>query len=231
MKPFLVIPTIDGSITADTFASLWHLARADLTFDPRVMAWNQDVVRVRNRAVAEFLKSDCTHLWFVDADVGFAPEIPAALFASGLDFVAATYPKKRILWGQTPPVELASVALQSGEVREVNGLHFKATELVPMGCTLLSRHMLTTLCNMQGPNAIAWYGDRYGGEIHKVPALFNLEMRQRDDGELELLPEDYSFTVHAKRCGFTPWVLMDALCTHTGTMRFDVRKIMGEVVG
>lgn len=98
MRLFLVIPTIDGKLTADTFSSLWRLARADVHFDPRVMAWNQDVVRVRNRAVYEFLKSDADVLWFVDADAGFPPEVPKRMveaIAAGKDLVAAAYPKKR----------------------------------------------------------------------------------------------------------------------------------------
>ena len=237
MKLFIVIPTIDGSLKADTFVSLWRFCRLP-EVDMRCYQWNHDIVRVRNRAVYEFLRTDQTHLFFVDADVGFAPEVPVALYRSGFDFCAATYPKKKINWeavrevawaageGVAPdpiesPFDWPHLVGALSEEREVNGSPFKAAVAVPMGCTMLSRAMLETLTS----DCIT-YGDTYAGKTVQVPALFNLEIHGDPDRGYALLPEDYSFSAHARRHGFQPWVLLDPICTHTGSYRFDVRETM-----
>lgn len=231
MKLFVAIPSIDGKITCDTFASLMRFARDPaMTFESQIMQWNQDVVRTRNRAVYEFLRSDCTHLWFVDADVGFSPSIVSALTNAGQPFVCATYPKKRIDWskrrGGAPGIEWAHV-VEPGLPEHLGGRPFMRARLVPMGCALLAREMLEK-CSAPppAPYGVVRYGDTYSGETHQVPALFNHEMMPIQGG-IAMLPEDYSFTEHARRHGFEPWVLADEFCTHTGSMRFDVREIVG----
>jgi hypothetical protein len=236
MKLFLCMPCIDGSITATTAQSIWRFAkRPEVVWDFATYMWNHDLVRVRNRAIYEFLKSDCSHLWFVDSDVGFTPEVPLAMIRSGFDFVAGAYPKKMIDWtkagelarGGSPetssPVAWAFTVKPDSEERGP----FKKAELVPMGMTILSRK----LCEAVTANAPT-YGDRYGnvGDLHQVPAVFNLAMIEQEQG-MALLPEDYSFTMRARHFGFDPWVLIDPICTHTGSMRFDVREIAGKLVG
>lgn len=61
------------------------------------------ITRARNYLVDEFLRSDCTHLMFIDADIGFNPEDVIALAAladpkSDKDIVCGPYPKKCISW-------------------------------------------------------------------------------------------------------------------------------------
>jgi hypothetical protein len=61
------------------------------------------ITRARNYLVDEFLRSDCTHLMFIDADIGFDPNDVIALSviaAEGTDkeIVCAPYPKKCIAW-------------------------------------------------------------------------------------------------------------------------------------
>jgi len=61
------------------------------------------ITRARNYLVDEFLRSDCTHLMFIDADIGFDPNDVIALSviaAEGTDkeIVCGPYPKKCIAW-------------------------------------------------------------------------------------------------------------------------------------
>jgi hypothetical protein len=61
------------------------------------------ITRARNYLVDEFLRSDCTHLMFIDSDIGFDPNdvIALAVIASeGSDkhIVCGPYPKKCIAW-------------------------------------------------------------------------------------------------------------------------------------
>lgn len=61
------------------------------------------ITRARNYLVDEFLRSDCTHLMFIDSDIGFDPNDVIALSviaAPGTDkeIVCGPYPKKCIAW-------------------------------------------------------------------------------------------------------------------------------------
>lgn len=48
----------------------------------------------RNRLVAEFLKTDYTHLFFIDDDMGWNPEAVMQMLAHDKEFIAAAGPKK-----------------------------------------------------------------------------------------------------------------------------------------
>lgn len=61
------------------------------------------ITRARNYCVDEFLRSDATHLMFIDSDIGFNPQDVLALLAivtddSPYDVIGGPYPKKCISW-------------------------------------------------------------------------------------------------------------------------------------
>ena len=60
------------------------------------------ITRARNYCVDEFLRSDYTHLMFIDSDIGFDPNdvLSLAILAEegNRDIVCGPYPKKTIAW-------------------------------------------------------------------------------------------------------------------------------------
>lgn len=61
------------------------------------------ITRARNYICDEFMRSDCTHLMFIDSDIGFDPRDVLAMLAlqsddSEYDVIAGPYPKKCISW-------------------------------------------------------------------------------------------------------------------------------------
>lgn len=61
------------------------------------------ITRARNYCADEFLRSDCTHLMFIDSDIGFNPDDVITLLAlqddeSPYDVIGGPYPKKCISW-------------------------------------------------------------------------------------------------------------------------------------
>lgn len=64
------------------------------------------ITRARNYCADEFIRSDCTHMLFIDADIGFNANDVLALMAiqdpnasnDEYDIIAAPYPKKCISW-------------------------------------------------------------------------------------------------------------------------------------
>ena len=57
------------------------------------------ITRARNYLVDEFLRSDSTHLLFIDSDIHFDPKDVIALLALDKDIIGGPYPKKSINWG------------------------------------------------------------------------------------------------------------------------------------
>lgn len=53
------------------------------------------VARCRNQLTAEFLRSDCTHLLMIDADILFSPDHVARIVGHDVPVVAGAYPKKQ----------------------------------------------------------------------------------------------------------------------------------------
>lgn len=67
--------------------------------------FNESLIqRARNYCCDEFMRSDCTHLMFIDADIGFDANDVIALLAVQIsnpdiyDVITAAYPKKCISW-------------------------------------------------------------------------------------------------------------------------------------
>lgn len=67
--------------------------------------FNESLIqRARNYIVDEFLRSECTHLMFIDADIGFNPKDVLSLlgiqttYPDNYDIITGPYPKKSIAW-------------------------------------------------------------------------------------------------------------------------------------
>ena len=61
--------------------------------------FNESLIpRARNYLVDEFLRSEYTHLMFIDADIHFDPNDVLAIAALDKDIIGGPYPKKCIAW-------------------------------------------------------------------------------------------------------------------------------------
>jgi hypothetical protein len=56
------------------------------------------ITRARNYLVDEFLRSECTHLLFIDSDINYSAQDVVALMALDKDVIGGPYPKKAINW-------------------------------------------------------------------------------------------------------------------------------------
>ena len=106
-KIFIATPMYGGMCTGQYCKSTADLAilaskyQMDIRF---FYLYNESLItRARNYLVDEFLRSDCTHLMFIDADIGFDPDDVIALSVvaetgSDKEIVCGPYPKKCISW-------------------------------------------------------------------------------------------------------------------------------------
>ena len=93
--------------------------------------FNESLVqRARNYVVDEFLRSDCTHMLFIDSDIGFrASDVFSLLGIQTLqpekyDILTAPYPKKTIAW------EKIKTAVENGKAENPFDLQFYAGDYV-----------------------------------------------------------------------------------------------------
>lgn len=59
-----------------------------------VWDWQQDVIRMRSLMVHEALKTDCSHVLWIDDDQAWEPQVVAGLLRANRDMVGATYPRR-----------------------------------------------------------------------------------------------------------------------------------------
>ncbi len=102
-RPLVVTPCFGEKLCLNYVLSLVNFQReciaAQMPFDIHFRPGDSLVTRVRNDCVAHFLSHDAyTHLFWIDADIGFSPEAAFRLLLSGRDVVAGVYPLKREDW-------------------------------------------------------------------------------------------------------------------------------------
>lgn len=79
------------------------------------------ITRARNYLVDEFLRSDCTHLLFLDSDIHFNPQDVVALMALDKDVIGAPYPKKSINWANIAHAARTHPNLDAKELENLVG--------------------------------------------------------------------------------------------------------------
>lgn len=201
MKPIRVIigtPIFNHTVHIDHYLSMHHFAKDPdyELLDSRLFAL-VDLVRARSRIARIARELDCTHLWFVDADVSFDPRLPRKLIDANQDIVCAAYPQKKINWdgvikavrdGQRPevgayefPVRFKDGAKPEGDFVEVEG--------AATGMMMISRACLDAMTEHY-PELT--FTDVVDGKGTPTVALFH-QMLFEVNGNKLLLGEDYSF--------------------------------------
>jgi hypothetical protein len=106
-KIFVATPMYGGMCSGQYTKSTADLAKIATKYGLDIeffYLFNESLItRARNYCVDEFLRSDYTHLMFIDSDIGFDPNDVLALAAladpdGDKDIICGPYPKKTIAW-------------------------------------------------------------------------------------------------------------------------------------
>lgn len=219
-------------------AKLFKIAgQYGLSIDFRYLVNESLIPRARNRLTYQFLKeSDCTHLVFIDADIGFNPMdvLTLALEAkAGSDraLVCGAYPKKGIEWAQVKDALEKGVASENPDQLAKLGMSFpfdlgvgaqrniKLNELIKVrhagtGFMAIRRDVFAHLDPALASETYMDPGAGPNGDM--VTSYFDCMI---DPETRNYLSEDYAFCDRVRQAGLKvwlcPWIKLDHIGTYT----------------
>ena len=106
-KIFVATPMYGGQCHGMYTKSMCDLSKLCQAYEVDMKAWfmfNESLItRARNYCADEFMRSDFTHMMFIDSDIGFDPNDVLTLAAlsepgSEYEIMCGPYPKKTIAW-------------------------------------------------------------------------------------------------------------------------------------
>jgi len=200
------------------------------------------ITRARNELVKHFMMTDCTHLIFIDADIGFVPEDVIQLVNHNKDIVVGAYPLKGLRWSNLAELKdctdveevrrrvteyvvnfqfSSEENLQNGRLEVVEGLI--EVKDAGTGFMCIKREVIEKMIN-EMPEL------KYEKEARFLMnekddgvrwAIFDSEI-DKDDGRY--LSEDYLFCRRWQRLGGKVWLDPEITLTHMGTYAFQGSK-------
>ena len=219
-----------GPFAASVVAFVRKCSQIGVTADLFTLTNESLIQRGRNSLVNMFLKTDYTHLFFIDADIGFDADQAYAMVLADKDVVCGAYPRKYINWEK---MRIAAASGASLDVMRRDSLDHvvifvdgnRAPETDKDGCVeveyfgtgfmlikrdvfeTLKSHVDTYLCDAEVSGAISKY--------EKINEFFYIEKEPETN---RLLSEDYAFCRLWRKNGgkihVAPWVNLVHVGTH-----------------
>lgn len=232
------MPCYGGQMYATTCRSLIDLhilcAQKGIAIGLQTLTNESLITRARNRVVADFLKSDGTHLLFVDADVGFDPQDVIRLLEADKPIIGGVYPRKCINWESIRKAVLLNPNITDAQMNELGAsfvlglepdnltidLHKPAkVKELGTGFLMIKRHVFEDiLANKEAADAIRhleYHTDNGGKEIRY--AFF----QTCPDNDGRMMSEDYFLCwLYRTYANGEIYTLLDINLTHTGTYTF-----------
>ena len=217
-KLFIGIPAYDGKLNIKTAFALAQLMPKAMSLGVSVTLSDLSncsiITMARNALVHEFLKTDCTELLFIDADVIVTPDDIMRLMAQSgnKDITAGAYPRRA-----KDAKFFADIYFDDNGNLEFEGSLMRLKR-APTGFMLIQRHVIEQMVAAHPE----WMYEKCPGE--QMAAVFDFAIR---DGKY--VGEDYLFCDRATQMGFTVYIDVDISLPHVGQDTFE-RNFREEVV-
>lgn len=238
IRPFVATPSYSGALSSLYVRSLLGLVNLAYThgfsMQARFLDGDSLITRARNRLAAEFMADTrWTHLFWIDADIGFEPEAALRLLLSGREVVAGVYPHKQDGW----PTNGLAQPLPAGSTRaDFDALHARyplntqsaAVQVdldgfvevldAPTGFMLVERGVLEKM-STDLPD-LRYTPDGGGHDNAHLPhwRFFDV-MVEPDNGRY--LSEDYAFCRRWQQLGGRVYVDARSRLAHQGTQNWQ----------
>lgn len=193
------------------------------------------ITRARNSLAHDFLESGCSHLMFIDADIGFNPHDIVRMVDANCEIICGMYPKKEINWFQVEQAVKMGVPAQ--ELHKYVGM-FVVNSVDGTDTVIGTRNEPVEIMN-GGTGFMLIKREVFEQLADKVPE-YNSDMFKAIDTERKpvgikeffatsideetgnrLLSEDYHFCKLARKNGIKIWAAPWAHLTHCGSYIFD----------
>jgi len=227
-KPFifLAVPCYGGQLTLHFVSSVLRLQTAcearGVGLHIEMLGGEALITRGRSRLAAQFLgHPDATHILYIDADIGFAPETVFRLLDAQKDVIAAVCPLKRIDWEKARAAAKAGVAdLQAASIGYVVRFLPTANNSVDVndgfaevayggtGFLMISRDAMQRLFDAH-PELRAVLDDEGNEAVMVFDTLIEASTGH-------YLSEDYAFCRRWRDLGGQIWADFEARLTHVG---------------
>ena len=191
------------------------------------------ITRARNALAHNFLKTDCSHLMFIDADIRFNPADIPPMIEADKDIICGVYPKKEINWHGVKAALERGVSVDELKHHTgsfvVNLVEYSGSVTVPInqpveiwnggtGFMLIKRQVFEQLAD-KVPSYINDVTDLSGSiKQDEIKEYFATSI---EDGTRRLLSEDYHFCNVWRQNGGKVWAAPWAQLSHIGTYCFE----------
>lgn len=178
------------------------------------------IPRARNLLVEQFLKTDATHLVFIDADISFLPEAIFSMLEADKDVICGIYPKKAYLWDRANDPKNASEPerqrcldfninlVTGGQVEK--GRYFQVLDAAT-GFMMIKRSAIETM--KRAYQSLTCLNDVTGYNIKEYIAMFDCMI---DPDTRRYLSEDYAFCRRWQLIGGEIWADVGLYLGHEG---------------
>jgi len=209
-KVFLATPAFIGKVDVPYAIALAEtqllLASSEIEVVMRITTSGSLLVAERNRLVEAFRNSDCTHMLFIDSDLGWPPMAVKALLDHDLDFVAGVYPTR----GIERTFTFRPVTKSDGSI-VISDKGLLKCDYIPAGFMLMKKQAIEKMCTAFPELYFKPKDSRCPDD--KGYCLFNTELWNG-----EFWGEDYFFCRKAREAGLEIWVDPMIQFNHAGTV-------------
>ena len=221
---FIFIPAFGQIITTTTFltshALRQHLSTKGIGGGISSLSF-PDIAELRSMAMTIWYDTmpDVSHMLFIDADMGFPPELVTDMLLFDEPLVGTIYPQRKV------PLSWAGSGTGKA-VTERRG-NFMLVEGVGMGCTLIRRDVVTKMIDK--------FPELVDKRLHLHPAGETLRQagtdrllrfwEKMDIPERGLVSEDLSFCIRWAQCGGQTWASVGHRMSHVGPYDYGGRYL------
>jgi len=228
---FISTPCYNATMTLQYTTSLLKLIRAmnekNISYAVDFLGNESLIQRARNRSLEKFLVSNCTHMLFIDADIGFEPEAVFDILSYDKAVVGCLYPRKDISFERlllslqnennskekldSRALEFVYNTFRTPDNKIITDGDYTRVNHIGTGFMLVKRDIIMRLCDIH-KELIITNGELPGEQY----ALFDCMIKNKN-----YLSEDYSFCQRVNDAGGEVWVNTKHNLRHIGYYCFN----------
>lgn len=221
---FVFIPAFGQQISAATFLTTHalraHLGSKGIGGGISTLSF-PDIAELRSMAVTIWFDTmpQSSHILFIDADMGFPPELVTDMIMFDEPVIGTIYPQRKLPLSWAGSGTGSNVTERRGDFMEVEGVGF--------GCTLIRRDCIEQM--------IKKYPELIDTRLQLHPAGETLRQtgtnrllrffEKMDIPDRGIVSEDLSFCIRWRECGGKVWAAIGHRISHVGPYDFAARYL------